>query len=768
MDVRKWDFTEDHQEFVIKDQAIPREWINVHYSGAGERITYWSRCTNTGRGPVFFVDERGNRCQLTPGHGHKYIYLRDEDDFAVWNAAGSPVATPVEGYECRYRLEATVIASSFRGIAVSQRCFVPHGQAYEIWTVSLENKSGRARSISLFPYASVQLDGFKTDYPWGSWHKRAEFREEINGLYAWNVFPNSAPQTYTAVLLSSHPVTGTQVGDQIIFPPPHGLTNPGFSRGGDLIKTNGSHDKDGFSLLLQNKLKLEPGETVTVHYAFGHGGGIEGAKQKQAVLQSDQRVEALLAEVRERELRMSRAAEIRTGDERIDGLFNVWMKKQMHTYLAFKTGVRDNLQTDDAFVTVDYHLARNNVLTVLAHQYEDGHFPHSFRPLNEHHYGDKTTWIFTVLPGIIKEEGEFFLLEERIPYIRPGGARTDYQESVLQHLVRALNHLRQELGPHGCLNAHRADWNDDLSGPGADGGESVMATMTWCAGLRSCAELLDRAGHPKQAGDFRELYDALKQSLNQNCWDGGWYQRAYTGSGNVIGSHQNNEGKIYLNSQAWAVLAGLPDKERLQTLLHNVDKHLITPYGMKVLDPLYTTYTPDVGYLSAALPGYFVNGIYNHAGAFMLMANCMAGRGDKAWQILEAILPDSINNPSEQSLCEPFALTNCYRCDDLCPGVAGDVWHTGTTPWVYMGILEGILGIQRDYDGLRISPCLPSHLTHVSVTRHFRGCRYDIEILNKNGRNCGVQEISIDGAGATGSLIRHIPGRTECRVLAII
>jgi cellobiose phosphorylase len=751
-------FSPQGEAFVLETTLPPRPWKNAHFSGAAGTWRYWSRFTNTGAGSAFCVDAEGNHLQLIPEHGHKTIYLRDEEDARVWSIAGFPVVSEVRDYRCEYRRESTEFSSSFRDIHASQRGFVPKDATYEIWTLRLENRSDRQREISAVPYVSLQLDGFRSAYEFGSWHKVATVESALNGMWAQNRYPNPKPEWYRAALITDKPLVGATAGDGAVFPSEYSYSHPALVTGKDLPFQDAMHDEDGMSLMLQNRFILAPGAVETVHYVFGHIPTVEAGAEVLALLRRRGWVEEQLAEVAARERALAETSQIETGHARIDRFFNIWLKKQMSSYLAFKSGVRDNLQTDMSFAMADYPASLNNMLAVLSSQFECGNFPHSHSPFNPKIYSDKPTWCLMTVPALIRESGDFSVLELPLPYIRPDGSPTPNTETVQGHLIRAFNYLRQDIGENGLHRHHHADWNDDLDGLS----ESSLVSMLFCKGLLDCADLWAAAGQTSLEKRFRDEYEAVKTRVNEVAWDGDWYLRGFGKTGRPIGSKTNNEGRIFLNPQSWAVLADIASEERRAKLWSAVDHHLETPLGMRVLHPAYTRFDPEVGSLSAALPGFYVNGIYHHAGAFKMAADCRAGRANAAWRTLEKLLPDSPENPSQLSHCEPFAMTNCYRGDDLRPGLSGDVWHTGTAPWIFSSILEGLIGLQREYAGLRITPCLPAAIKEARAQRLFRGCRYDLHIRRNATLPTGQRILRVEGQPVKDFRVAHQSGREQC------
>ena len=55
-------------------------------------------------------------------------------------------------------------------------------------------------------------------------------------------------------------------------------------------------------------------------------------------------------------------------------------------------------------------------------------------------------------------------------------------------------------------------------------------------------------------------------------------------------------------------------------------------------------------------------------------------------------------------------------------------WITGTSSWVFRGIVEYLIGVRAGFDGLIIEPQLPEEWDSVTITRTFRGKVYEIDI----------------------------------------
>lgn len=418
---------------------------------------------------------------------------------------------------------------------------------------------------------------------------------------------------------------------------------------------------------------------------------------------------------------------------------NNWVKKQVDFCIVGKKGVRDNLQIAVGLLNYRQETAKKEILECLRHQFRDGHGVLTWYPYDDTRYSDQPFWIIWAVCQLIKETGDFSILDLEIEWQDGGKA------AVLDHVKAAVNRLLQDKGKHGLVRIYFADWNDALNVTTDEYAESVMLSHQFCLALKELEALLKKKGDQVYAGKIAEEYRILRNSINAYAWDGAWYMRALSDVEN-IGSKNSEGSKIYLNAQTWAVLGDVADAEKLPKILKAVDS-MEHDFGFPLNLPPYQKYSPNVGRMSGMLPGLFENGgVYCHATGFKILMDCKVGRGSKAFETLKKIMPDSDKNPSMQSGAEPYVFTNCYSTNPGYYGKSYQSWTTGTSAWCMMGLYEGILGIKRDYDGLRIDPCLPKEWEKAEVTRHFRGADYHVIIENPDHLEKGVLEIKTDGA----------------------
>lgn len=343
-------------------------------------------------------------------------------------------------------------------------------------------------------------------------------------------------------------------------------------------------------------------------------------------------------------------------------------------------------------------------------------------------------------------------LYETCPYFE-----SDESGTVLDHMRRGMHFLTTERGERGLCLWGGGDWNDSINTAGMNGkGESVWLTIATVKALKVFAKILQHIHQDSEAADWLEKAETLTAAVRRYGWDGEHYLYGYTDWDEKVGSDENAEGQIYLNPQTWAVLAGIATGEDGHALMDRVEKRLHCPYGYVQCAPSYTKGDPHIGRSTYFVPGCVENGsVYNHGVTFKIAADCALGRAEDAYRTVCEILPD---NP-ELIDCgvEPYAMTNMYLGPENphAPKWAPCSWITGTAGWMYRCITEYLLGVNADFDGLRLTPCIPPELDGTQVTRRYRGATYRITIRR------GDHPMVCDGVEIDGDTLPLFPADTQ-------
>lgn len=751
-------FLEEEACFELLTNDPPRKWTNVHYNQIGPEELY-VEVTTIGDGSTCIRDDAGCTCLLV-GWDCKYVYIRDEESGTVFCPAGSPAPQPVQDFACKYWAAKTEISGTCEGLRATQRIFVPRRHPVEVWTVTVRNLTERARNLSVFAYAMFQLTGCDREGNWVGKDNYAEVLPGIGGTFITNRNAFAPTDRFKGFLVALRDFkAGNGYRDQFL--------RSEFAVGTPRILWGWNCDnRPGFGPdcagVVQVQLTVPARGVGRADFLLGQASCAEEVKQLRAEL-TPETLDAMCDEQIAIERARAARCRVHTGHKNIDALMNHFAKKQMYSYLINKSGFRDNLQLDNALCLVDYETAERNLLRGLSSQYANGSVPHSFRPLNRLQYSDKPFYTMLAIPGLIKESGDFPLLERVVPYFE-----SDEEGTVWDHMLRAMRFMAGDLGRNGLCNQRHADWNDGLEATREAGErESVMVTQQLCHGLREVEELAGLIGEAGVRDEARQLYGEFARRLNEVAWDGEWYVRTICGDGYRIGSTQNKEGRIFMNTQSWAVLSGIAPPERARLCMDSVEEYIKTDVGYRICYPPFTQYDPRVGRMSNSMPGHVENGgCYNHAAGFKGVADCVLGRAEEAWETFVKVAPDNPKNPVSVSKLEPFCFTNSFSTVPYVYGLAGLPMRTGTVGWFTVLLVEWILGARRSYEGLLVDPCLTRTIGHARVERTFRGARYEIELDNTAGRCKGARNITVDGRKVQGNVLPVFKdGRHEVQVL---
>jgi cellobiose phosphorylase len=531
-------------------------------------------------------------------------------------------------------------------------------------------------------------------------------------------------------------------------------------------------------------LKLKPGETKTFVFVLGFSENLKEPAKKVACFNNPAVVRKELKKLAAYWEENLNKFSAQTPDSETDHTLNLWNQYQCRTTFNWSRsasyyesgvgrgmGFRDSNQDTLGFVHMIPDKVKTRIKDLAATQLPDGSAYHQYSPLtkkanySDHKYGDDHLWLLVSVAGYIKETGDIKFLNETVPFAN-GNKATMYD-----HLAKAIEFSAKNLGPHGLPRIFFADWNDCLNlDQGKKKAESVMVAQMLVFGAREMVQLAKLAGRAKDAKKYQQLADKMTKRINKVAWDGAWYRRAFTDFGTPVGSRSCKEGKIYLEPQAWGVMAGVADAKRAKQCLDSVNKHLATEHGVLLLDPPYSKFDWRIGSIGVYPPGLKENGaIFCHPNPWVMIAECLNGNGDRAYQYYKAIQPAARNKVADLHKTEPYV---------YCQMIAGrahqdfgegkNSWLTGSACWNFIAATQWILGIRPEYDGLRIDPCIPKHWKGFQVKRVFRGATYYITVRNPKGISKGVKFIILDGKKQTANLIPPSKPGSEHHVEAIL
>jgi len=791
--MRYGEFSPDGREYVITNVATPSPWINYLSNGR-----YVSTISGNGGGISYFRSPLHGRVtryrinDVPPDRPGKYIYLKDLDSGGVWTLTWQPVGREVGAYRVAHGFGYTRAEAEVEGIASSVLFFVPLDDDREIWRARLRNASGRKRRLAVFGYVEFALGHALVDLinQCDDQHfNRVRFEKEPNALFATKTYwvtetrgtqhQENKEWDRWAYFTVNRPVAAFETLRERFIGPYRNESLPLAVERGRLS----SQETDFGNAVgaLQIDLELGPGESDDLVFSLGVIPKPDFEAVKAEVVRKFRdpaEVEDAFRKVREAWEVFLSQTRVETPDSEVNVFLNGWSPYQAK--VAFDVGrvasfyywgigrgfgYRDTAQDTIAIVISDRAKARERVALLARQMTRDGRVYHHFYGDGQGEFTrhcDDPLWFILAVTEYVQETGDFAVLaREELFLDGPPG-------SILDHLFGVVDFARRNTGPHGLPIFGRGDWNDTLDYIGGeDGGESVWGGMFYAAMLDRLAYLLRAAGREERRPEVESVREAFRQAVEKHCWDGDWYIRAFGEKGRRIGSRDNVAGKIFINTQSWAVIAGLPDRSRLVRAMDSAMERLDSAYGPKICAPAFREIDPKIGLITRCVPGKKENGaVFCHPAAWLIQAECLLGRGDRAFHYYRTLLPNRVE--PDVFVAEPYVYSQYITSDEHeSPGRASHSWQTGSAAWMFRVAYDYILGVRPAYDGLLIDPVIPSSWKGFKAERVFRETRYLVEVENPDGVESGVARLEVDGRPVEGRLIPPST-KPECRVKVVM
>ncbi len=758
-------FSSDGREYVIRKPDTPRPWVNVISNGR-----YGLIVSQVGGGFSWFDHSNLNRLtrwqqDLIRDDWGKYIYIRDDETGDFWSPTFLPARKSLDTYECRHGMGYTVFHARYDQVEVRWRLFVPKEESLEIWSVTVRNVGQRKRFLSIVTYLEWCL-GVCPDIH-REFHKtflETEYSRNLQGILArkrlWEV-PSAHGHWNTnwpgiAFFLCSMQPDSFE-GDKEAFVGRNGdLSSPRALRGSAWPGRSG---KWGDSIAaLRRKVTLDPGEEQTIHFFLGVKQNQQEIEETFRALMRDGAVEAKFLQVKQMWAEFLDSGKVVTPDPAVNVLMNGWLRYQCisgrlwgraaYYQQSGAYGYRDQLQDSQIFLYFQPEKTKSQILLHAAHQFPEGHVLHWWHPLIEEglesRMSDDLLWLPFITIQYLKETADWTVLDEEVPFFR-----SDEKAPLLEHCIRAIDLVLTRKSARGFPLILAGDWNDGLSAVGIGGkGESLWLAEFLYIVLKEMAEVLNQLNQKelgRKAQEYLKEAEKLKIAVNRYGWDGSYFWRATKDSGERIGSQKNRYGKIFLNPQTWAIISGVVSDDRKRILWKSVEDELECEVGPLLLRPAYHQPDPEIGYLTRYAPGTRENGsVYTHAATWAIWAACLLKRNETAYRFLRKILPSLNGLKPDRYAGEPYVTPgNIDGPDSAHYGRGGWTWYTGSAAWLYRVVLDYVIGIRADYDGLIVDPCIPASWNYVEIERLFRGVNYRIQIHNGPGGR--VKRIEVNG-----------------------
>jgi len=740
-------FSDDGKSYEIFTRNTPRPWLNYL---CNDKIA--SAVSNTGLGFFWY---KTSLLRVT-----KYEHIIDyqprtfddgRDVFITDLDTGKTICVfrESEDVTCTHRPGKSVITAKIDGFTVTMKLFVPKVDAGECWVVSVASETERNIKVEFKQVWTVSRFAIHTaeeGIPYLSVPGKGQTLEVIEKGIKLHTENPELPTKLSCAFMSPE-------CDSVKFE-----TVPDKRRDGRVFNfVNASlfatvtvgKEPTVFNIMSAAEADDELFADITKRYLDA----AEFAKQEKTV---DEMWDGLLE-----------YPSCKVPDKNIQNFLNTWLKNQIFVTFRYVRsgyiGYRDTTQDSWGYTLIEPGRIKAQILKTLAFMNPDGTCPRNYSPFSREdrhdmrNTMDSATWMGMCIRDYIAETGDYGILDEKIPYL---GA-DDKLETVFEHLDKAMNALWEMRGRDGFCLVIDGDWNDAIEGISRSGpAVSVWLTMAYYHAQNLLAEVFERCGREDTAKIYRERNVELEKAINEYGWDGEWYKYAIAGNGNPVGSKENTEGKIHLNSNTWAVFTGLAPKERQEKIFESIDKYLLTFVGPSLLAPPYVTKPCEVGRIVNLEPGTAENGsVYQHAVCFYIFALLKAGKLDRAYDAYTRILPTNPENFDSRRTSEPYCTGN-YYCG-IGHERAGQnffSWFTGNPAWLLRAGYDEMLGVKPTLDGLKLSPKVPAHWNEYEVKRIYKGVKYTIKFVRGT-----ENKVTVNGKAIEGDTV-YVKGESEAYV----
>ncbi|MFH1063243.1 MAG: glucoamylase family protein [Candidatus Omnitrophota bacterium] len=741
------EFQKDGSEFVINTAHTPRPWSHIL-----SNPEYGTLVTNSGAGYSWYKNAQQNRItpylpDMVTDEARKAFYLKDIDSGELF----SPTFNPMKQQDIdnvRYGMGYAVFTKQHDLVDSELTVFVPQTEPVEVWLLKVKNKTSQSRNLRVGNYFELVLGDlpFKTRY-----RVSARYDPQCQGLF----FQNKMGKVKNVVAFSATSMDSAEfeTDRRKFIGLNQDLSNPQAMQSGVLSNATGINIESmaGFS----GDILLEPGQEKTVVFILGATDNTEDAPRIVRKYRIVENAERALQETKDYWHNLLSTTQVHTDDKDFNSMVNYWLKYQTiagHMYArtgyyqsggAF--GFRDQLQSSLIGLYVDPLITRKQLILHSAHQFEEGDVQHWWHPEDNlgvrSRMSDNLLWLGYVLYKYVRATGDQSILDVQVPYLKgrplPEGAEgdvyipeiSDKTDTVYAHVMKAIDLVLTKMGPQGLPLIGSGDWNDGLSNLGMKGkGESVWLAFFLYDVMTNMAEIIEQQEGPQRKEYYLEKAEQLKQAIEENAWDGNWYKRAFNDQGKAIGTVEGSEWKIDLIPQAWSVMSGFGNEQRSRKALAAVEEHLVKENQVLLAAPPFETGQElNPGKIMRYPSGIRENGgQYTHGSSWLVMAFGLIGEKKKAYDIFKKLMPTSQQQNIETYQAEPYVVAADIYYGREHTGRAGWTWYTGSSAWLFLEAMEGVLGLSlKDNKLILPFPKENSFINLLNVSRS----------LNKEGPN---------------------------------
>ncbi len=781
-------FDDARLEYVITNPKTPVKWIN--YVGT---LQFGGFVDHTGGALLCKGDPALNRitkyipqqpCSEFKGET-LYIRIKKGKTYQVFSPFFVPTLDKYDLYECHVGLSYQRIISEFYGVRTEVLVFVPNDANVVIRDIKITNLTNAPIEIDVIPVVEfTHFDALKqfTNADWVPQTMVVDAIKEAEGTVVLKQYAFMKRDTAVNYITSNCVVDSFETDrKQFLGDNEYGTWANPLALYEKHLSNYEARRADNIAAMLHGLGVLKPGETKRIIMQLGQESTIDEAMPSIKKFRNEKEVDLAFQELAEFWKKYLAIMHVETPDAAFNSMVNIHNPRQCHTTLNWSRylslyqlgfggrgiGFRDSSQDVMAVLLTMPDRVKDLLRKLLSVQNPNGSAMHQFNPLTmvategdsreeegHRYYGDDHLWIIMAVTAYLKETGDMAFVDEVIPYYDKV-LEFDQREkgTVLDHLIRALSFTKTNVGQHGLPLLGFADWNDTVNLKGK--AESLFVANQYGKTLVDMIELMNVLKKPAEVNQYQADYEIMKKCVNDTAWDGEWYVRYFEENGDALGSHKNEQGKIYVNGQSWPVMSGFASADRAKIALDSVNTQLNTKYGIKLSSPGFNGFDWRKGGITTYPPGAKENGgIFLHANPWMMIAETMIGNGNRAFEYYNQINPAAKNDIIEIYECEPYVYPQNILGDEHPQfGLGRNSWLSGTSAWTYQAATQYILGVMPRYNGLEINPCLPTEWDQLVITRVFRGTTYIISVTNPAHISKGVKQVFVDNKLISGNII---------------
>ena len=736
-------FNNEKREISFDNYNTPTPWMNYLSNG-----TFHTMISQAGGGVAFYKSPQIWRINhyrffhLPTDRSGFYTYIKDGSDF--WCPTNEPCRSKPEQWSSTHGMGYTKFSAKKSGVRADVLYFVGKYENALIWNIKL--KSDEDKHITLFPYVELGMMEFMRELQWQCYNKHQLACYNLGDIlvYKYGVEtqpkPDETPLVYFA---SSEKIIAFDCDRDEFVGSYRSEENPINVENG---KCSGSTMYGGDPCFaFQIDVELKAGQEKEINIFLGTAMTHEDIMESVNHCLNEGFVEKSFDHLEKMWSEHLDKFQCEIPDKDAQTMINIWNPYQAERNFQFSrnisyyatgtfrgVGVRDTAQDILAMVPFNLERAKEKLNLLFTQQYRDGHCNHycfpteGWDPVTRIH-SDNHLWLVMTTYHIVMEEGSLDYLDEIVEFYDGDKA------TVWEHIKKSIDFCLENLGENGFPLMLASDWNDMLFKVCREGkGESIWTSMQFGTVLKQIAELAKLRG--EDDAFYLSVYERQKELVNKVAWDGKWYRRCITDDGRFIGSNKEEQAKIWLNTQSWAVISGMGDNGI--KAMDSVKEILDTELGIKKIHPAMHDYPSKEDPLTNYNKGCGENGsVFCHANTWAIIAECILKRPENAYKYYHQLLPMIAQEKAGQwrYKAEPYVYcSNIFGPESDKFGLANVSWLTGTAAWMYIAVTQYMFGIKPRWNGLEINPCLPKEMLPAKVKRTFRGKTYEIEIKDNS------------------------------------